>query len=185
MSHFTRVHGLCKKIWVEASLYCIPTSRGCVYLHDFCVSKMYIQETSKIMYRERASAKGDPESSLGARRLARGEVGVDAGVRGAGRDLLGLLVVVVGTLVLDADVLDRGGAGVGDGGNIAVVGVDADKGLAAVGLDVGEGDLAGIAVLLAVCGDEMSATCGRNKREGRRGVTYCRKSGRACRSRRR
>lgn len=122
----------------------------------FVFLKMYIQEASKIMYRERASARGDSElSSRGARRLARGEVGVDAGVRGAGRDLLGLLVVVVGTLVLDADVLDRGGAGVGDGGNIAVVGVDADKGLAAVGLDVGEGDLAGIAVLLAVCGDEM------------------------------
>ena len=54
---------------------------------------------------------------VAARRLALGKgVGVLAGVRGTGAGLLGLLVVVVGALVLDADVLDLGSAGVGEGG---------------------------------------------------------------------
>lgn len=39
--------------------------------------------------------------------------------------LLGLLVVVVGAGVGDADVLDTVGGGVGDGAGVTVVGVDA------------------------------------------------------------
>lgn len=85
-----------------------------------------------------------------ASRLARGDVGVDAVVGRTGADLGGLLVVVVGTLVLDADVLDGRGAGVLEGGDVAVVGVDAGEDLAVVGLDVGDVDVAGAAVLLAV-----------------------------------
>lgn len=54
-------------------------------------------------------------------RLALGErVGVDAGIRDTGGDLLGLVASVV-ALVLDADLLDIGGAGVGDGGSCEIV----------------------------------------------------------------
>lgn len=38
--------------------------------------------------------------------------------------LLGLLVVVVGTGVGDADIVDAAGGGVGDGARVTVVGVD-------------------------------------------------------------
>lgn len=38
--------------------------------------------------------------------------------------LLGLLVVVVSTSVGDADIVDTGGGGVGDGARVTVVGVD-------------------------------------------------------------
>lgn len=62
-------------------------------------------------------------------------------VRDAARDLLGL-VAGGGALVLDARLLDAGGAGAGDGGDVAVVGVDADEGLAVVGLDVLDHDVA-------------------------------------------
>jgi hypothetical protein len=49
---------------------------------------------------------------------------------------LGGLVAWGGALVLDAGLLDGRGAGGGDGGDIAVIGVDADEGLAVVRLDV-------------------------------------------------
>lgn len=41
-------------------------------------------------------------------------------------------------------------AGTGDGGGVAVVGVDADEILSVGGLDVADGHLAGVTVLLAV-----------------------------------
>lgn len=67
--------------------------------------------------------------------LARLDGGVLAGGAGAGSNLLGL-VAGGGALELGADLLDRGGAGVGDGGDIALVGVDTGEELAVVGLDV-------------------------------------------------
>lgn len=62
-------------------------------------------------------------------------------VRDAARDLLGL-VAGGGALVLDARLLDAGGAGAGDGGDVAVVGVDAHQSLAVIGLDVLDDDVA-------------------------------------------
>jgi hypothetical protein len=53
-----------------------------------------------------------------------------------------LIIVVVGSLVLFANVLDRAGTGLGDGSSVAVVGVDADEVLAVGSLDVVDGDLA-------------------------------------------
>lgn len=67
---------------------------------------------------------------------------------GAGAKLLGLLARD-GTLELDADFLDRGSAGAGDGGDVALVGVDAGQDLSVVGLDVLDDNVAG-AHLLAV-----------------------------------
>jgi hypothetical protein len=57
-----------------------------------------------------------------------------------------LLVVVVGTLVLLADVLDRLGTGLGDGGSVAVVAVDADEVLSVGSLDVVDDDLSSTTV---------------------------------------
>jgi hypothetical protein len=58
-----------------------------------------------------------------------------------------LLVVVVGTLVLLADVLDRLCASLCDGGGVAVVAVDADEVLAVCGFDVVDDDFSGTTVL--------------------------------------
>ena len=52
-----------------------------------------------------------------------------------------LLVVVVGTLVFLADVLDRLGTSLGDGGSVAVVAVDTDEVLSVGSLDVVDDDL--------------------------------------------
>lgn len=82
------------------------------------------------------------------KRLASLDGGVLAGVAGAGADLGGLLAAVV-ALELRADLLDGGGAGAGDGGGVAVVGVDTGEELSAIGLDVLDGDSA-LAHLLAV-----------------------------------
>ena len=81
--------------------------------------------------------------------LASGNAGVDARLAGARAERLGLLAVVVALEGL-ADLLGAGGAGVGDGGGVAVVGVDASEELAAGGLDVLDGDGALGAVALAV-----------------------------------
>ena len=81
--------------------------------------------------------------------LARRNLGVNASLAGARAKSLGLLAVVV-ALELLADELGAGGAGVGDGGDVAVVGVDAGEELAAGGLDVLDGDGALGAVALAV-----------------------------------
>lgn len=81
--------------------------------------------------------------------LARRNAGVLASVAGARAKLLGLLAVVV-ALELGADLLGGGGAGVGNGGGVAEVGVDAGEDLAAAGLDVLDGDGALAAVTLAV-----------------------------------
>jgi len=83
------------------------------------------------------------------RHLARLEGGVLAGVAGAGTQLLGLLAAVV-ALVLNTDLLDAGSASASDGGNVAVVGVDAGKDLAAGRLHVLDGDGTLGAVTLAV-----------------------------------
>jgi hypothetical protein len=82
--------------------------------------------------------------------LARRNARVLAVVADASLDLLWLDIVVVGALELDAKLLDAGGAGVGDGGDVAIVGVDAGEDLAARGLDVLDGDVALGAVALAV-----------------------------------
>lgn len=82
-----------------------------------------------------------PTKTPATNNLAGAEGLVDAVVRDAARDLLGL-VAGGGALVLDARLLDGGGAGAGDGGDVAVVGVDADQGLAVVGLDVLDDDVA-------------------------------------------
>jgi hypothetical protein len=57
------------------------------------------------------------------------------------------LVARGGTLELLADGLDGGSAGVGDGGAVTEVGVDASKHLSVVGLDVLDDNGAGNAVL--------------------------------------
>ena len=62
------------------------------------------------------------------------------------------LVVVVGTLVLLANVLDRLGASLCDGGSVAVVAVDADEVLSIAGLDVVDGDFSST----AICGNYVS-----------------------------
>lgn len=56
------------------------------------------------------------------------------------------MVVVVGTLVLLANVLDRLGAGLSDGSGIAIVAVDANKVLAIGSLDIVDGDFSSTAV---------------------------------------
>lgn len=71
---------------------------------------------------------------------------VDTSLGGTLAESRRLLVVVVGTLVFLANVLDRLGAGLGDGGSVAVVAVDADEVLAVGGLDVVDGDLSSTAV---------------------------------------
>ena len=82
--------------------------------------------------------------------LASGNAGVDARLAGARAERLGLLAVVVALEGL-ADLLGAGGAGVGDGGGVAVVGVDAHKvGGNAVDLDVADHDIAWAAVVGAV-----------------------------------
>jgi hypothetical protein len=58
-----------------------------------------------------------------------------------------LLAVVVGTLVFLANVLDRLGASLCDGGSVAVVAVDADEVLAIGGLDVVDDDFSSTTVL--------------------------------------
>lgn len=62
------------------------------------------------------------------------------------------LVARGSALELLADGLDRGGAGAGDGGSAAEVGVDASKHLAVVGLDVLDDDGAGNRVLAVTAG---------------------------------
>jgi hypothetical protein len=64
--------------------------------------------------------------------------------------LLRLHAVVVGALEIHADLLGAGGAGVGDGGSVAVVGVDASEDFSARGLDVLDDNVALGAVALAV-----------------------------------
>jgi hypothetical protein len=59
----------------------------------------------------------------------------------------GLLVVVVGTLVFLADVLDRLGTGLGDSGSVAVVAVDTDEILSVGSLDIVDDDLSSTADL--------------------------------------
>lgn len=81
--------------------------------------------------------------------LTRWDAGVLASVAGAVAQLLGLGAVVV-ALELNADLLGAGGASVGDGGNVAVVGVDAGEDLSAGSLDVLDGDGALGTVALAV-----------------------------------
>ena len=87
--------------------------------------------------------------AYGRENLASGNAGVDASLAGASADRLGLLSAVVALEVL-ADLLGASGAGVGDGGGVAVVAVDAGKKLAAGGLDVLDGNGALGAVALAV-----------------------------------
>ena len=72
--------------------------------------------------------------------------GEDTGLAGTLGDGLGL-VSGGGSLEFLADGLDGSGAGAGDGSSVAEVGVDADEGLAVVGLDVLDGDLASDRVL--------------------------------------
>jgi hypothetical protein len=59
-------------------------------------------------------------------------------------------------------VLDRLGAGLGDGGSVTVVAVDADEVLAVGGLDVVDGDLSSTAVLKTLISNLTP-------RQGRRG----------------
>jgi hypothetical protein len=66
---------------------------------------------------------------------------VDATLAWAARDLGRFLARVV-ALVLDADVLYAGDAGVADDGSIAIVRVDADQSLALASLDAIDGDVA-------------------------------------------
>jgi hypothetical protein len=83
-----------------------------------------------------------PNLAAGQRRL---ELAVAARARS---NLLGLLAVVIGSLVLNADLLDAAGTA-GDGGSITVVGVDANERLAAASLDAA--DLNGtLELLLAI-----------------------------------
>lgn len=82
------------------------------------------------------------------KRLARLEGRVLAVTAGAGSNLLGLLARD-GTLELDTDLLDGRSAGAGDGGDVALVGVDTGQDLSVVGLDVLDDNVAG-AHLLAV-----------------------------------
>lgn len=80
-------------------------------------------------------------------RLEGGDLAVSTGTGGL---LWGFLAAVV-TGVLDADLLDRGCAvGGANGGDVAVVGVDAGEDLAGASLDVLHGDGARGAVALAV-----------------------------------
>jgi hypothetical protein len=58
-----------------------------------------------------------------------------------------LLVVIVGTLVFLADVLDRLGASLCDGGGVAVVAVDADEVFSVCGFDVVDDDFSGTTIL--------------------------------------
>jgi hypothetical protein len=58
-----------------------------------------------------------------------------------------LLVVVVGTLVFLADVLDRLGTCLGDSGSVAIVAVDTDEVLSVGSLDVVDDDLSSTADL--------------------------------------
>jgi len=78
-------------------------------------------------------------------RLASGGVGigVDARLAGPRAGLGGLLVVVAGAGELLANGLDARGAGVCDGGRVAVVAVDAGEDLAGRGLDLVDLDGAG------------------------------------------
>jgi uncharacterized protein YceH (UPF0502 family) len=71
---------------------------------------------------------------------------VFASVARTGTLLLRLLVIVVGTLILNTDLLDAASTA-RDSRGIAIVGVDADEGLAAGGLDAA--DLDGALELLA------------------------------------
>ena len=73
-------------------------------------------------------------------------LGILASIARTGALLLRLLVVVVGTLILNTDLLDAAGAA-RDSRGIAIVGVDADEGLATGGLDAA--DLDGALELLA------------------------------------
>jgi hypothetical protein len=64
--------------------------------------------------------------------------------------LLRLHAVVVSALEINADLLGAGGAGVGDGGSVAVVGVNTSEDLSTGGLDVLDDNVALGAVALAV-----------------------------------
>jgi hypothetical protein len=64
--------------------------------------------------------------------------------------LLRLHAVVVSALEINADLLGAGGAGVGDGGSVAVVGVNTSEDLSTGGLDVLDDNVALGAVTLAV-----------------------------------
>jgi hypothetical protein len=92
-----------------------------------------------------SSIRLENESNNLARRHAR----VLAVVARTVVQLLRLLAVVV-TLELDADLLSRSGASVGDSRTVAVVGVDAGQNFSTRGLDVLDGDGALGAVALAV-----------------------------------
>lgn len=81
-------------------------------------------------------------------RLARADGSVLAGGARTGAEQLGLLAGD-GTLVLAADLLDRGSASASNGRFVTLVRVDASEELAVVGLDVLDDDVAG-AHLLAV-----------------------------------
>jgi hypothetical protein len=73
-----------------------------------------------------------------------------ASIARTGTLLLRLLVIVVGTLILNADLLDAASTA-RDSRGIAIVGVDADEGLAAGGLDAADLDGA-LELLVAVAG---------------------------------
>ena len=72
--------------------------------------------------------------------------GEDTGLAGTLGDGLGL-VSGGGSLELLADSLDGSSAGAGDGSGVSEVGVDTNEGLAIVGLDVLDGNLASDRVL--------------------------------------
>jgi hypothetical protein len=82
--------------------------------------------------------------------LARRNARVLASVGRTRVQLLRLDAVVVRALEVNADLLGAGGAGVGDGGSVAVVGVDAREDFSAGGLDVLDDHVALGAVALAV-----------------------------------
>lgn len=82
--------------------------------------------------------------------LARRDARVLAVVANPALDLLGLLAVVVGALELNTKLLNASGASVGNGSDVAVVGVDSREDFAAGGLDVLDGDVAPGAVAFAV-----------------------------------
>jgi hypothetical protein len=82
--------------------------------------------------------------------------GVDAVLGWALGDRLGL-VTGGGTLELLANSLDASGAGTGDRGSAAKVGVDASKDLSVVGLDILDDDAAGDGVLaVTACAVELA-----------------------------
>lgn len=90
------------------------------------------------------------------KRLARLDRRVLASLAGTRANLLGLLAGN-GTLVLNADLLDGRSASSSDGGDVALVGVDASEDLSVEGLDVLDDNVAG-AHLLAVTARSVELT---------------------------